>query len=61
MFVFVFGIPVFISVRLKNVKVKTLGMTIQVQVSDTRRLFDLTGTGMWTIFYSQVTPVPNPN
>jgi hypothetical protein len=37
LFVLVFGIPVFISVRLKNVKVKTLGMAIQVRVPDTRR------------------------
>jgi hypothetical protein len=43
MFVFVFGIPVFISVRLKNGKVKTLGMAIQVRVPDTRRISDLTG------------------
>jgi hypothetical protein len=36
-------------------------MAIQVRVPGTRWIPDLTGTGMETIFYPWVTPVPNPN
>jgi hypothetical protein len=37
------------------------GMAIQVWVPDTRRVPDTTGTGMGTIFYPWVAPVPDPN
>jgi hypothetical protein len=36
-------------------------MAIRVPVPDTRRVPDPTGTGMGTIFYPRVAPVPNPN
>jgi hypothetical protein len=38
-----------------------LGMAIRVRVPDTRRVSGPMGTGMETIFYPQVAPVPNPN
>jgi hypothetical protein len=39
----------------------SLGMAIQVWVSDNRRVPDLMDTGMCMIFYSWVAPVPNLN
>jgi hypothetical protein len=36
-------------------------MAIRVRVPDIRRVPDRMGTGMRTIFYPRVVPVPDPN
>jgi hypothetical protein len=39
----------------------SIGMVIQLRVSDTRRIFDPMGTGTGIIFYPQVALVPDLN
>jgi hypothetical protein len=52
-------LPMLLQIRLQGGFL--LGMAIRVRVPDTRRVPDPTGTGTGTIFYSWVTPVPDPN